>query len=264
MDFQNKVVWITGASSGIGEAVAYQLAKQKAILVLSSRKKESLEVVQQNCLKYTKEVYVQVLDLEKHEEIPAIAKKVLAERGKIDLLINNGGISQRSLTKDTVFEVDKRLMNINYLGTIGLTKAVLPSFIEQQSGQIATVTSLTGIFGTPYRSAYAATKHALHGFFDSLRAELINDNITITLICPGFIKTQVAINAFVGDGSAQNQSDDTQSTAMDVDLFAKKMIAAIAKKKKEVYIGKKETIMAYVKRFTPWLYYIMIPKVKVK
>jgi len=264
MPFHNKVVWITGASSGIGEAVAYQLAKQKAILILSSRKKESLEVVQKNCLKYTKEVYIQILDLEKHDEIPTIAKKVLTERGKIDLLINNGGISQRSLAKDTVFDVDKRLMDINYLGTVALTKAVLPSFIQQKSGQIATVTSLTGIFGTPYRSAYAASKHALHGFFDSLRAELINENITITLICPGFIKTQVAVNAFVGDGSSQNHSDGSQSAAMDVNLFAKKMVKAMAKKKKEAYIGKKELIMPYIKRFTPWLYYIMIPRVKVK
>lgn len=264
MYFTNKVIWITGASSGIGEAVAYELAKQKAILILSSRKLEALEKVQKNCLQHCQEVYVQVLDLEQHNAIPAIAEKVIKERGRIDLLINNGGISQRSLAKDTIFEVDKRLMDINYLGTIALTKAVLPTLLQQQGGQIVTVTSLTGLFGTPFRSAYAATKHALHGFFDSLRAELVNDNIDITLISPGFIKTQVSVNAFVGDGSAMNQTDEKEKTAMDVTVFAKKMVKAIRKKKKVAYIGKKEVLMIYIKRFMPWLYYRMIPSVKVK
>ncbi|BDS12697.1 SDR family oxidoreductase [Aureispira anguillae] len=264
MSFKNKIIWITGASSGIGEALAYALAKQEATLILSSRKIEALQKVQQRCLKDCKAIYVQVLDLEQHDQIPKIVQQVIHQHGRIDLLINNGGISQRSLAKDTIFEVDQRLMNINYLGTVALTKALLPTFLKQQEGQIVTVTSLTGVLGTPYRSAYAATKHALHGFFDSLRAELVNDNITITIISPGFIKTQVSINAFVGNGTAQGSMDSRQNEGMDVNVFAQKMLSAIAKKKKEVYIGKKEVLMAYIKRYIPWLYYQMIPRVKVK
>lgn len=264
MSFKNKVIWITGASSGIGEAIAYQFAKQGATLILSSRKLEALQKVQQVCLKDSKNVYVQTLDLEQHDQIPAIVQQVLVQHKRIDILINNGGISQRSLTKDTIFEVDKRLMDINYLGSIALTKALLPTFLQQQEGQIVTVTSLTGVFGTPYRSAYAATKHALHGFFDSLRAELVDDNIYITLISPGFIKTQVSINAFVGNGSSQGSMDNRQNNGMEVDVFAKKMLHAIAKKKKEVYIGKKEVLMIYIKRYIPWLYHRMIPRVEVK
>jgi len=264
MSFKNKVIWITGASSGIGEALAYALAKQGAILILSSRKVAVLEQVQQTCLKTCKEVYVQALDLEQHDQIPSIVQKVVKERGRIDILVNNGGISQRSLVKDTIFEVDKRLMDINYLGTVALTKALLPIFLEQQYGYFVTVTSLTGVFGTPYRSAYAATKHALHGFFDSLRAELIDDNIDVTLISPGFIKTQVSINAFVGNGQAQGSMDNRQDNGMEVDVFTQKMLRAMRKRKKEVYIGKKEVIMIYIKRFMPWLYHRMIARVAVR
>ena len=264
MYFDNKVIWITGASSGIGEALAYELAKQKTTLILSSRKKEALEKVREVCLRVNKDIYIEVLDLEKYDSMQGIADKVIAQHGRIDILINNGGISQRSLTKDTILEVDKQLMDINYLGTVALTKAVLPTFLKQQSGQIVTVTSLTGRFGTPYRSAYAASKHALHGFFDSLRAELVNDNIDICMVCPGFIKTQVSINAFVGDGSALNSMDDRQDNGMDVTIFAGRMMRAMRKKKKEVYIGKKEVVMIYIKRWMPWLYYKMIAKVAVR
>lgn len=264
LTYKNKTIWITGASSGIGEELAYQLAQQGAVLILSSRKEETLIPVQQKCLKYTSQVFIQPLDLEQYDQIPPIVEQVLAKHPQIDVLVNNGGISQRALAKDTVFEVDKRLMAINYLGTIALTKALLPTFLKQQSGQIVTVTSLAGVFGTRFRTSYAATKHALHGFFNSLRAELVDDHIIITLISPGFVKTSVSINAFVGDGSTQNSMDDRQNDGMEVGVFVKKMIHAMLKKKEVAYIGKKEVIMVYIHRYIPWLYYRMIPRVKVK
>ncbi len=261
--FQDKIIWLTGASSGIGEALAYLLNKHGATLILSSRNKTALERVKNNCTDVHK-VFVQVLDLEKTDTLYQIASDILKQFGKIDILINNGGISQRSFAAETVIEVDKRLMQINYLGTVALTKSILPSMIARKSGHIATVTSLTGIFGTPYRSSYAASKHALHGFFDSLRAELINDNITVSLICPGYVHTNISYNAFIGDGSKQNSLDDRQAEGMTPDDFAIKMLHAIKKQKKEVYIGKKEVLMVYIKRYLPWLYYKMIAKVKVK
>ena len=264
MRYKGKIVWITGASSGIGESLAYEMAKAGATLILSSRKVVGLERVQNNCKKYHPAIHIQPLDLEQHDALSVVAQKVLTQFGKIDILVNNGGISQRSFAKDTIFEVDKRLMDINYLGIIALTKAVLQSMVAKKSGQIVTVSSLTGVFETPYRSAYAATKHALHGFMDSLRAELINDNIMVTIISPGFVKTNVSINAFTGDGSSQNTMDSRQESGMDVTVFAQKMFKAIDKKKKVPYIGGKEVIMVYIKRFMPWLYYRMIAKVNVK
>jgi short-subunit dehydrogenase len=202
--------------------------------------------------------------LEQHKQLPIIANQVLEQFGKIDVLVNNGGISQRSFAMDTILEVDRRLMAINYLGTVALTKAVLPSMVAQGGGQIVSVTSLTGMFGTPYRSSYAASKHALHGFFDSLRAELVDKNILVTLIAPGFVRTNISFNAFVGDGSAQNDMDSRQEAGMLPVPFAKKMVRAMEKEKKVAYIGQKEVIMVYIKRFLPSLYYRMIAKVNVK
>lgn len=262
--FTNKIIWITGASSGIGEALAYELAQQQAILILSSRTESSLQKVQQKCLEWTKKVAIQILDLEQYHDLSIVVNKVIQQFGKIDVLVNNGGISQRSFALDTLIEVDERLMKINYLGTVALTKAVLPHMLAQGGGQIVSVTSLTGVFGTPYRSSYAASKHALHGFFDSLRAELSDQGITVTLIAPGFVKTNISYNALVGDGSPQNNMDSRQAAGMSSEVFAKKMATAIQKKKKVAYIGKKEVIMVYIKRFTPWLYYRMIAKVNVK
>lgn len=264
MQYTEKTVWITGASSGIGEALAYELAKKGAILVLSSRNEATLKQVQTKCLQWTPEVYIQPLDLEQHDTLAAITKKVIQQCGSVDVLVNNGGISQRSFAADTIFEVDKKLMNINYLGTIAITKALLPYMMARGSGQIVTVTSLTGVFGTPYRSSYAASKHALHGFFDSLRAELVEQNIGVTLIAPGFVKTNISYNAFVGDGTAQNDMDSRQEAGMSPTLFAQKMLHAMEKEKKVAYIGKKEVLMVYIKRFFPWLYYKMIARVNVK
>ncbi len=265
MYFRNKVIWITGASSGIGKALALALSRQGATLILSSRNAGQLHIVRDECLQSTKDVFVQTLDLEDYVSLPKIVKKVMDRYPKIDILINNGGISQRSLAQDTSLAVDKRLMDINYLGTVALTKAVLPSMMKHDLGHIVTVTSLVGKFGTPMRSSYAASKHALHGFFDSLRAELdaMDKDIDISLICPGYIKTRISFNALIGDGSAQDSMDEGQANGMTAEIFAKKALKAIRKKKKEAYIGKKEVAGVYIRRFFPTLYYKLISKVKV-
>ncbi len=129
--------------------------------------------------------------------------------GHVDILVNNGGLGQRSLIQETSLEVDRQLMEVNYFGTIALTKYLLPHFINRKQGHVVTITSLTGKFGTPYRSAYAASKHALHGFFDALRAEHWKDKILVTMICPGFIKTNLSVAALTGSGVPQNKLDKT-------------------------------------------------------
>ncbi len=260
--FTNKIVWITGASSGAGEALAYAFADAGAKLILSARRREELERVKSNCK--SDEVQILPLDLEKHDELPQKAQKALNMFGKIDILFNNGGISQRSYAKDTVIEVDKRLMNINYFGAVILTKAVLPSMIARKSGHIAVMSSLTGKFGTPLRSAYAASKHALHGFFDSLRAEVHEDNIKVTIICSGYIRTNIAVNAFVGDGSAQNSNDPGIENGMLPEVFAQKSLKAISKHKNELTLGGKEKLGVYIKRFAPNLFAKIILKQNVR
>jgi len=263
MSFTNKVVWITGASSGIGKHLAIELANQDAKLILSSRNTEALEVVKNLC-KNPDNVKLIPLDLEDYNNLNTKAEQAINSFGSINILVNNGGISQRAFVKDTAIAVDKRLMDINYLGTVALTKAILPHFINKQSGHIVVTTSIVGKIGTPLRSSYAASKHALHGFFDSLRAEQHENNIAVTLVCPGFVNTNVSINALTGNGTAQQIMDKATKNGIEPDYFAKLMAKAILQKRQEVYIaGFKEKLGVYAKRFFPKVLSKMIRKLSV-
>jgi len=263
--FHNKRVWITGASSGIGESLALEFAAHGAQLVLSARNETELHRVATACRESGAGiVIVQVLDLAQHDSIPDVVQNVLSKVGKVDILINNGGVSQRSLAKDTALEVDKTLMNINYFGTIALTKALLPSMLTHHLGHIVTITSLTGKFGSPYRSSYAAAKHALHGFFDSLRAELAETAIKVTLICPGFIRTNVSRNALTGSGEKLGTLDEATDKGMAPERLARKILRTIETGKEEAYFGGKEVLGVYIKRFFPKYFSSIIKKAKVR
>lgn len=261
----NKVIWLTGASSGIGEALAYALAKKGARLILSARRKEELDRVKGNCDKNAQaNIRVLPLDLTQTSTLQLTTEAALQIFGHIDILINNGGIGQRSLIKDTSLDVDRKLMEVNYFGAVALTKYILPHFIKRKDGHFVTVSSLTGKFGTPYRSGYAASKHALHGFFDAVRAEHYADHIKVTMICPGFIHTPITYWALTGDGSALNKMDEAQSKGKPAGWCAEKIIQAIEKNKEEVYIGGREVMGAYIKRFFPTLFSRLIRKVSVR
>lgn len=265
---ENKVVWITGASSGIGEALVYQLARRKAKLILSARRVNELERVKSNCEQASQQnICILPLDLSDSASLTTSAKAALQFFGCIDILVNNGGISQRALAKETSMEVDRKIMEVDYFGTITLTKAMIPHFIERKHGHFVTVSSITGIIGTPYRTAYAAAKHALQGFFNSLRAELWKENpaIYVTMICPGWTNTNLSITALRGDGSAQNKKDDTHEHGLSPDLVATKIVQAIEQRKREIYVGGwKETLAAYLHRYIPGLFARIIRKAKVK
>ena len=263
MNFTNKIVWITGASSGIGKALAIELSKQHVKLILSSRNETKLNLVKNEC-KNTSNIKILPLDLEDYNSLASKAEKALLLFGSIDVLFNNGGISQRSLVKNTSIEVDKRIMDINYLGTIALTKALLPHFIKKNNGHFVVTSSIVGKIGTPLRSSYSASKHALHGFFDSLRSEVHQNNIKVTLACPGFVQTNVSLNALTGDGSAQNKMDNATKNGLTSERFVKLLIKAVKSEKEEVYIGGfKEKLAVYVKRFFPKLLSTMIRKMAV-
>jgi len=253
MYFKDKTIWITGASSGIGEYLVYALAEQGARLIISSRKEKELKRVKSNCPEGTT-VKVQPLDVADFDRIPKVAEEVLREFGLIDILINNAGISQRELVVDTQMDVYRRLIEVNYLGTVALTKAVLPTMIKQQFGHIVVMSSVLGKMGVPWRSGYCASKHALHGFFDSLRAEVYDDNIKVSLICPGFVKTNVTINALKGDGSKNNQMAESTAGGFEPSEFAPKVLRVIKKGKREVYIGRKEVMGVYLNRYIPGLW----------
>lgn len=257
-----KVVWITGASSGIGEALAYELARKNCKLILSARNIGALELVKSKCV--STEVVVLPFDLADFGNAKNNTEKAVAAYGKIDILVNNGGVSQRSLIAETDFEVDRKLIEVDYLGTVALTKALLPHFIKNKSGHFVTITSLMGKFGSPYRSGYCGAKHALHGFFDVLRMEHYKDFLDVTLICPGFIQTNVAKNALTANGSSQNKEDEATKNGMPVGLFAKKFVKAVESNKFEVYIGGKEVLGVYLKRFFPKFLHYFVLRSKVR
>jgi short-subunit dehydrogenase len=262
---KGKVIWITGASSGIGEALAYALAKKGARLILSARRKIELDRVKGNCIADAQpNIRVLPLDLTELSTLKLCTEAAVQFFGHVDILINNGGISQRSLVNETSIDVDKKLMDVNYFGAVALTKHLLPHFIKQKSGHYVTVSSVTGKFGTPYRSGYAASKHALHGFFDAVRAEHYNDNIKVTMICPGFIKTHIALSAVTGDGAPLNKMDEGTFNRKSPEWCADKITKTIEKQKEEVYLGGKEVYAVYIKRFFPRWFSHVIRKVAVR
>lgn len=263
MNFTNKIIWITGASSGIGKALALELSKQKVKLILSSRNEVELRKVKNEC-ENPSNIKTLTLDLENYNNLSSKAEEALLLFGGIDILFNNGGISQRSLAKDTSIEVDKRIMDINYLGTVALTKALLPHFIQKNSGYFIVTSSVVGKIGTPLRSSYSASKHALHGFFDSLRAEVFQNNIKVIIVCPGFVQTNVSLNALTGDGTPQNKMNSATENGLTSEAFCKLLLKAVKKEKQEIYIGGfKETLAVYIKRFFPKLLSTMIRKLAV-
>jgi dehydrogenase/reductase SDR family member 7B len=259
---KNKIVWVTGASSGIGEALVYLLNSRGAKLIISSRNREALYRVKQSC-KNSIDVHVLPLDLEQTESLPEKATEALKIFGRIDILIHCAGISQRSLALDTNLAVAQKIMNINFWGPVAISREIVPAMISAGGGHIVVVSSLVGKFGTRLRSSYSASKHALHGYFDSLRIETEDRNIDITIICPGFIKTNLTFSALVGDGSAQNKMDDAQQNGMLPEVCALEILKAISAKKQEVYIGGKEKYAILIKRFFPGYFAKMIRKAKV-
>jgi short-subunit dehydrogenase len=258
----NKVIWITGASSGIGKALAEAYCQLGHKIIITARREQELLELKNNCA-HPENVVVLTHDLANYHSAKEVVTKALEAFGSVDVMIHNAGISQRSLAIDTDIEVDKKLMDVNYIGTIALTKALLPYFKKQRSGHFAVITSLVGKFGSPYRSGYAASKHALHGYFDSLRAEHEKDNLKVTLICPGYVITNVSINALTGNGSAQKTMDEATAKGITAEYAAAKIVKAIDKKKLEVYIGKKEIYAVYLKRFLPNLFARILAKVRV-
>ena len=264
-DLKNKVVWITGASSGIGEALSNEFARQGCRLILSARNLDALERVKteiQNSTNIKAEVLS--LDLAKADSLPEKAATALDFYGSVDILVHSGGISQRSMVVDTPIEIDRRIMEINYFGAVALTKAILPSMIKNGFGHIVPISSLTGKFGSPYRSGYAASKHALHGFFDSLRAENYKKNIYVTIPTPGFIRTNISLNAVTETGESLNQMDDAQENGMSPEKCARIIVSGVRHKRNEVLVGGREKMGVYIKRFFPNLFARIIRKMKVR
>ena len=257
-----KTIWITGASSGIGKSLALSLAAKKNTLILSSRNEQNLNSLKNECEALGSSCYIATLDLSDQGSIEKAAEDVLSKFEEIDLLINNGGISQRSFSEETPLDVERKIMEINYFGQVILTKKVLPVMIKRKQGQIAVTSSIVGIFGFPLRSTYSASKHALHGYFETLKIEQKKNNIQVSLIIPGRIRTNISYNAVAKDGKSHGIMDEGQDKGMDPDKCARKIIRSLEKNKYEILIGGKELIMVFLRRNFKRLFFKLASNIK--
>jgi len=260
--FNNKCVWIVGASSGIGEALALELSAQKANIVISSRDEEKLKILAEKCRKNGSDCLVLPLDLKEIDSFDGKVDQVISVYHHINHLIISSGISQRSYIAETSLELDREIMEVNYFGNIALTKAVLPYMLKQRLGHISVVSSIVGVFGFPLRSAYSASKHALHGFYETLRAEHQQDGMSVSIIIPGRVRTNISLNALDKDGQAYNKIDDGQAAGISSEKAAGKILKGIQNNKKEILVGGSELFTVYLRRYLPYLFYKMISKIK--
>lgn len=250
MHLTDRVVWITGASAGIGAALARRCANRGARLVLSARRADRLEAVRDACARPGDHLVVP-LDLLAPETFPEAAARVEAAFGRVDVLVHNGGVSQRSLAAETDLSVVRRIMETNFYGTVALTKAVLPSMLARGAGHFVVISSVAGKVSTAKRSAYAASKHALHGYFDALRAETYDAGLRVTMVCPGYVRTDVSVNALTADGSAYGRMADAQAHGLSPEACAEAIVSAVEQEKDEIYPGGKETYAVALRRFLP-------------
>lgn len=261
IDFLNKTALITGGGSGIGEAMAYQYAKKGTNVILTGRRIETLEKVRQKCIAIGVKAWCKTVDVEKPKSIDELVSWIKAEGHVIDFLFLNAGISQRALTLETDISVDRRLMEVNYFGGIYLVKALKEMFIER-GVHIGVVSSVSGVFGFPVRSAYCASKHAIHGFYETIALEY--PQIKTTIIIPGRIHTDVSKNALDGNGKATGVMDPGQANGYDVNKCAQKAIKAIARCRHQKVIGGFDTIMVPFYKYIPWLFRIIARNVSAR
>lgn len=252
--FTDKIIWITGASSGIGRATALRFAQENATLILTALEDDLLEEVKKECLTLgSPAVTTLPFDLSQLDQLPQLAQDALQAYGRIDVFYNNAGISQRGTTIEVSMDVIRKVMDIDYYAPVILTKAILPKMIEQGGGQLAVTTSINGLFGFPLRCAYSSAKHALYGFYETIAAENYRDNIRVTIVTPGRVQTNISVNALEKNGEKHGKMDAGQAGGITPEKAADKIVKAIYKQKREVLVGSKELVMVYIKRFFPGL-----------
>ena len=260
--YKGKNILITGASSGIGKELSLQLSKQGANLILASRDESKLKQVKEQCQISQNQIHIYSFDASKSIEVSRLITFVKSTFDRLDVLILNAGLSQRSLTLDTTLEVDRYIMEVNYFSQIALTKGLFEMMKASISPSSVVMSSLSGLFGFPLRSAYCASKHALHGFYETLQLETIQTNTHTMLVCPGRIKTDISFSALDGEGNAYNKQSLGQLKGLDVSVCADKIIKGIKNKNKILLITKEEIILYYIKKIIPSLFYKIASKIK--
>lgn len=259
---KGKVAWITGASSGIGEALVKAFVSGGATVIASSNDPQGLQRVKSQCGERSELVICAPFDLSDTTGINELVHATLQDHSSIDYLLNVGGISQRARIEDTPIWLDRKIFEINFFGTIAFTKAVLPYMIKQKSGHILATSSISGRFGFPLRSAYSASKQAIHGFFETLYLENKSNNIKVSVIIPGRVRTSISMHALDGHGKEHGKMDDGQAAGLTPEEAAKIIMKGIRKDKREILVGKGEMMMLHIRRYLPWLFFRIADKIK--
>ena len=250
--FEGKTVWITGASAGIGKSLALDLAKRGATLVITARRADRLEELRSQCADPSR-VHVLSGDLLDESSWARLAKDAEAATGRIDVLVNNAGVTQRATAQTTRLDDVRRLMELNFFAPVALTNLVLPGMIARKRGRIVVVSSVAGYVGTQWRSSYSASKHAVRGYFDSLRAELHDTGVGVTIVSPGYVRTEISTHAIASDGQVHGKEDAGNASGLDPAECASSIADAIEKGRSEIYLGGTEVYAIYLKRFFPKL-----------
>jgi len=260
--YKDKIALITGASSGIGEALVYAFVSNGSRVIAASIDKEGLDRVEKNCQGFPGSIRTVVFDLSDTPSIEPLIENLIKEEKHIDILLNIGGVSQRATILDTPLWLDRKIMEINYFGTIALTKAVLPHMISNGGGQIAATSSITGRFGFPLRSAYSASKQALHGFFETLIIEYKKDNIKASVLIPGRVRTSISMHALTSTGEEHGKMDAGQAGGITPEKAARMIIKGLKKNKREILVGSIELLMLKIRKYMPSLFFRLAGRIK--
>lgn len=249
--FEGKVVWITGASSGIGEALADAFYAEGAKLILSGRRREALEEVQRR-LGGEDRARIVAFEATDFDALPGVVEQALAAFGRVDVLVNNAGVSQRSLAKDTEFGVYRSVVDIDLMAPIALTQLVTPHMAARGSGRIIAVSSIAGKVGVPLRTAYCAAKHGVFGYFDALRAETAHLGLSVHVVAPGSIKTDISRNAVTGTGAKRGESDPAIEAGMPPEKLAQIVLRGVRRGQGEIIVAEgRERMIERLRRYMP-------------
>ena len=254
MQPKGKTVWITGASSGIGKAMAVEMARNGANLLLSARRLEILNATAEDCRRHGTKVSILLFDLAETKKLAGVAAEAEARVGPVDILMNIGGVGQRGLALETNLDVARKIFDVDFWGAVELTRAVAPGMIKRGKGQIVALSGVLGKFGAPRRSFYSASKHAMHGWFESLREETLGTGLEITMLVPGWVKTEISNHALEADGATHDRLDAGQENGISPEECARRALPAIVRGVPEQLIGGIECGGVYLNRLWPGLF----------
>lgn len=258
--FQNKTVVVTGASSGIGAELSVQLLRAGANVILCARSENKMKNLVENLEVSPDKYLILPVDFSRTPDFENIVQSIVSKFPKVDILINNAGIAQKSLVQETSEEVERRVMEVNYFANINFTKALLPHFIANKSGQVVGISSILGEIGLPFVAPYCASKHAINGYYNGLRYDVEKHNIAVSIVSPGFIKTDITKKSLTGDGKSHEQDSIAQEKGMEASVCARRILQKVAKKKRQSYVGGLELLMPKFALLFPRFFHFLMKK----